>query len=332
MTKRDIIVIGASAGGIEALQKLFEHLPLNNISIFVVVHQETERKSYLTDILARKTPFNIQTAKNGMLIKKKNIYVAPADYHLLLENRMTKLSKGPRINYSRPAIDMLFTSAANTYKSKVIGILLSGLLDDGTSGLQDIKSQGGICIVQDPAEAKYKDMPLNALENVAVDYCLSMDQIAKKLNMLTQVNIKSQNKRNSPTKKILQAEILSQKNLPTKENILNEIGKISAFTCPECQGSLWEINYKNKFRYRCRIGHAYNIKTLTRSKDISLENILWAGVRALEENASLAYKIAKTLKQNNHKNAEELYIAKGKTADAQAVELRKILLLNLSKL
>jgi two-component system chemotaxis response regulator CheB len=331
MAKRDIIVIGASAGGIEPLQKLFERLPLLEVSIFVVLHQHAERKSFLTEILAKKSVFNIQIAKNNLRVKKKHVYIAPSDHHLIIEKNIITLSKGPRINFSRPSIDILFTSAANSYGSKVIGILLSGLLDDGTSGLNDIKSQGGLCIVQDPKEAIHNDMPLNALENVTIDYCLPVEKIAKKLSILTKKSAKKTTKNNSSSKKILQTEIASQKITQTKEDVLNKVGKVSPFTCPECQGSLWEIHSKDILRYRCRIGHAYNIKNLNKAKDISLENTLWAGIRALEENASLAYKIANMLKKNNHRNAAGMYMDKGKKADVQAIELRKILLYNIQE-
>lgn len=330
METRDLIVIGASAGGIEALEKFFENLPLLNVSIFIVVHLEEERKSFLTEVLSKKTLFKVLTAKNNMPITKRHVYVAPPNYHLMIEKNRITLSKGPRINYSRPAIDMLFTSAAYSYQSRIIGILLSGLLDDGTSGLQDIKSQNGICIVQDPKEAKFKEMPSNALENATIDYCLSIHDIAKKLISLTKSPI-SKIKKEPTLKKILATEVAPQQIVQTNEDILNKVGKISAFTCPECHGSLWEIAHKNTLRYRCRIGHAYSIKSLSKSQDVSLENTLWAGVRALEENASLSYKIAKALKKNKHAHGSDFYINKGKKADEQAIALRKVLLLNAPK-
>lgn len=324
MTKNRVIVIGASAGGIQPLKEIISQLPGEiNASVFVVVHMGFNHQSFLTQILSKNSKLPVVTAKNNMPIKVNVVYTAPPDRHLILQKNKMKLTYGPRINFVRPAIDPLFSSAAYHYDSNVIGILLSGLLDDGTYGLMNIKSSGGITVAQDPKEAIQPEMPQNAIDNDVVDYIVPASGIIELIISYIRKPLKKGKKRPSTTKKIDEA---AHKLLVLSDDRLNQIGKPSAFTCPECHGTLWEISYKNQIRYLCRIGHAYNISSLSLAHDITLENSLWAGVRALEESAALANRISKQLKVNKHMKGANFYTKKEKDAIQDALELRKFLL------
>lgn len=171
MTKRNIIVIGTSAGGVEALCELTKHLPEKlDASVFVVLHIGDE--SILAEVLSRSGKLPAVTATHNKRYERGCIYVAPPQHHLSIKNGVTILSRGPRENGHRPAVDVLFRSAARAHRSKVIGVVLSGRRDDGAAGLYSIKARGGVAIVQDPQEALAPNMPRSALEMVDVDFCL----------------------------------------------------------------------------------------------------------------------------------------------------------------
>ena len=178
MSAHRMIVIGASAGGIEALQQLVSGLPRDlGAAVLVVVHTSAQN-GYLADVLARQTPLNTVKARHDMPISSGRMYIAPPDHHLTVEDSRVVLTRGPKVNRHRPAIDPLFESAAQAYRRGVIGVVLTGYLDDGSAGLAAVKSSGGIAVVQDPADAVVPNMPRNALMHVNVDFCLPLSQIA----------------------------------------------------------------------------------------------------------------------------------------------------------
>ncbi|MBV8801823.1 MAG: chemotaxis protein CheB [Gammaproteobacteria bacterium] len=329
MQKPYIIVIGASSGGIEPLKSILSKLPGDiNASIFIVLHVGPQKKSLLANILSKDSELPITTAENNMIIKKNHVYIAPPNKHMILKKDKIELTNGPRINFVRPSIDVLFTSAARCYKSRVIGILLSGLLDDGTAGFMDIKTAGGITIAQDPRDAMQAEMPKNAIQNSKVDFIKPANDISDLLKTQTTKQLKMPPKIKAKDKLESIIEESSHEITQTQEDELNQIGKASVFTCPECNGTLWEIDDKHKLRYRCRIGHAYNINSLMSTQDTFLENTLWAGVRALEESASLSNRIFKQLKLHKNMHAANFYNQKEKEANKHAIELRKMILLS----
>jgi len=178
MQNRDIIVVGASAGGVEALRALASRLPPDlPASVFVVLHLSAGMPSELASVLSRSGPLPAHEAITGQMFEPGRIYVAPPDRHLILENSHMRLWRGPKENRHRPAINVLFRSAAVAYGPRVIGIVLSGILDDGTTGLWWIKRHGGVAIVQDPADAIFPDMIYSALEHVQVDHIVTMEGI-----------------------------------------------------------------------------------------------------------------------------------------------------------
>ncbi len=212
--------------------------------------------------------------------------MAPPNHHLLLmEEDVIFLSHGPKENRHRPAIDPLFRSAANTYGPRVIGTILTGTLDDGTVGALVIKSAGGVIVVQDPADALFPDMPRSVLENVEVDYCLPLSQIASLLVTLANRPVEKKALSSAPERVMIESNI-SHKARSTEEH-MDKIGKPSTFTCPECQGTLWEIQDEKLVRFRCRVGHAYSPHSMLAAQSEKVETALWAALRSLEENANL---------------------------------------------
>jgi len=324
MEKRDIIVMGASAGGVNALVDLVASLPADfDASIFLVLHVSPSSPSLLPDILSRSGPLKAKHPNDGEKIKPGNIYVAPPDHHLILDNDSVLVKKGPKENRFRPSIDALFRSAAYMYGSRVIGIVLSGLMDDGTSGLWSVKRLGGVSIIQDPSDARFPDMPLNALEQVEVDYKLPVSEMASKLKKLISEPVKKSPAISSEEKKRFETEIT----IATQDNafemgILN-MGDLTPFTCPECHGSLVSIQEGKRRRYRCHTGHAYTSSALLDSVTKTIEENLWNAVRGLEETVMLLENTGKQLEESGQKREAKQFLDKAKETRAKSHEIRK---------
>lgn len=284
MYPRDIIVIGTSAGGLDALRQLTAALPSDlPASIFVVRHC-SPGPSLLAKILSRSGPLPVISPLDHEPIRSGWIYVAPPDRHMLIQEGHVCTSQGPKENRSRPAIDPLFRSAAFAYGGRVIGVILTGMLDDGTAGLFAVKKQGGIAVVQNPNDAAYPSMPESALRYVETDYCLPVSQIAAKLVQLAQDPIEEQVK---PDGK-LEVEYRVSLGDTTALEQLTAFGKLSPYTCPECQSVLWELRDGGFIRFRCRLGHAHTGQTLLAGQNEIIENMLSSVHRARREQAELA--------------------------------------------
>jgi two-component system chemotaxis response regulator CheB len=258
MQPRDIIVIGASAEGVEALQNLVGHLPNDyKGTMFIVLHTKAYQKSTLAEILSNIGSLKAEFARDGAPVQKGRIYIAPSDFHLLVENSHMLVRKGPKENRFRPSIDALFRSAAYTYGPRVVGVILSGLLDDGTSGLWTVKRLGGIAIVQSPSEALFPSMPYSAHEHVEADYIVSANEIPYILNKLYQDSVDTA----APCWDSLSKQILSEIKIAALEALPSDLlylGRSTNFTCPECGRNLLLIQEGNWIRYRCEKGHAFN--------------------------------------------------------------------------
>jgi len=285
---RDIIVIGASSGGLEALRVLVRGLPPDlPASVFVVLHVGAD--SYLAHILGRDSPLPAAPAVAGEHFEHGRIYVAVPGCHLLLHDGHILLQRGPRENLSRPAIDPLFRSAAASLGGRVIGVLLSGALSDGTAGLRAIKRCGGLAVVQDPADALVSSMPRNALRHVAADHVLEAKGIAPLLAKLARQPA-------GPTPDIpfdirIEAAIAAQELLDMRADDM--LGTPSRFTCPECHGALWEIEDGSMLRYRCHVGHAFAADTVLASQGEEIDRLLGTLLRSHQERAALAHRMAK---------------------------------------
>jgi two-component system chemotaxis response regulator CheB len=324
MPRRDIVVIGASAGGVDALSKLVSELPEKlPAALFVVLHIPAHSPSFLTEILQSKTRLSVIQARDELPIEMGKIYVASPDKHLLVHRDRMRVVRGPRENRHRPAIDPLFRSAATAYGSRVIGVLLSGLLDDGSAGFNSIKKAGGFLIVQDLEEALYSEMPAHAASLVDVDSMLPLSGIAQEIVRLSTQEI--------PMGEVLRMErddietklVEFDKNAITNEN---RKGEPSVYACPDCKGVLWEIKEDELIRYRCRSGHGFSAESLAIQQGEVIENALWTALTTLEERASFLRKMASGARKNAHFLNTKYYEKRIKEAEENAEVLRKILI------
>ena len=319
---RNIIVVGASAGGLEALQRLFATLPADiRAAILVVLHLAPHRPSSLSQILNESIALPVKDAKHGEQIQEGNIYVARPDHHLLVKDHRMRLSRGPRENRSRPSIDALFRSAAVAYGTSVIGVLLTGMLDDGASGLLAIKECGGLAIVQDPTDAQYPEMPESALFRVEADFVLPLAQIGATLTRLSAEPAPP--RRAIPPDVILEAKIAERvmSDIETEQRI----GKLVPLSCPECSGPLWKIDESGEPRFRCHVGHAYSAKSLITEQDELIERALWAGMRTMEERANMGLEMAKNERHRGRINSAELFASRAEESREHAIAIRKLL-------
>lgn len=325
MNRHKIIVIGASAGGVEALTKLVASLPADlPAAIFVVLHVSPEGTSVLPRILNRAGPLQAMHPKHGQAIEPGRIYVAPPDFHLLVKRGYIHLARGPQENRHRPAIDPLFRTAARAYGPLVIGVVLSGSLDDGTAGLLAIKMRGGVAIVQDPDDAYFSGMPRSAIENVEVNYILPASEIAPVLEELASQSL-SEEKVN-PVSGDIEIESDMAELDPIAVHKDDRPGTPSGFGCPECGGALWEIKESDYLRFRCRVGHAYSIDSLLAEQSEALEDALWSALRALEESGALAHRMARRARENNQNLIATRYEERARSTQQQSEIIRQVLL------
>lgn len=281
----DIIVIGASAGGVEALRSLVGRFPENlDASVFVVLHMPPDASSVLAPILQRAGSLFATQVTERERIQTGHIYVAPPNLHLVVQPGHVTLDAGPRENRSRPAVDVLFRSAARAYERRVIGVVLSGTLGDGALGLAAIKIRGGLTIVQDPEEALFSGMPRNALNTAPIDYCLPIDGIADRLIDLTTrpaLGDPMDSPAFDPNEPTVHAT-----DEPVEEDSPKHANTASGLTCPECHGSLWELKSDAGIRFECRVGHAYGVDALISEQGEAVEAALWSAINHLQERAA----------------------------------------------
>lgn len=311
MSKRDIIVVGASAGGITALVQLVKSLPQNfTASIFVVLHISASSPSNLPAILSRVGLLDAIQPKDGEQVKSGRIYVASPDHHMLLEGNRVLMKKGPEENRFRPSIDALFRSAAYTYGPRVIGVVLSGLLNDGTSGLWSVKRLGGVTVIQEPQDADHPNMPLNVLEYVKVDYILPASNMGALLSKLTKEKASRKPRISKKEMESLKMEvIISKQDNAFEMGIMNE-GELTPFTCPECHGVLVRLLEGKFIRFRCHTGHAYTASSLLADLSKSVEETLWQAMRGLEETTLLLKQIGAHFKKQGRKDAAGIFTRK----------------------
>jgi two-component system chemotaxis response regulator CheB len=312
-----IIVFGGSSGAIEALIEIVRRLPREiPAALFVGVHVSPKGESVLPNILSRAGTLLASHAVDGTPIRAGHIYVAPPDFHLLLKSGLMRLSRGPRENNHRPAIDPLFRSAAASYGANVIGVLLSGNLDDGTAGLLAIKQRGGMAVVQDPNDAQFPDMPRGALSAIKIDYALPAKEIGPLLSRLAHEPVKKKEERDAPPE--MKEEIaIEEMGMAALENN-DKPGKSSVFGCPDCGGTLWELDEKDVLRFRCRVGHAYTADSLAEQQTNGVEAAMWSALRALEESATLQRRIADRARDNKHEAIAARFEAKAVEAEDKA--------------
>ena len=299
-----VVVIGTSAGGLKALKELISQLPKDfPLPVLVVRHVSPDATgNVILNELNKLNTLKCQHAENGKNLKPGNLYLAPSDQHLLIAGDLKMLvTKGAHENRARPAIDPLFRSAAVAFGTGVIGILLTGYLDDGTAGMKAIKTCGGICIVQDPNEAEYPDMPRNALNNVKVDHCLPISEMgALLIKILPRKLPKS---KPVPENVLIEARIAER--VLSDLSSVNDLGDQVPFNCPGCGGVLWKVGKDPDLRFRCHVGHSYTAAYLLAEQTNKIEETMWTALRMFEERKNLLTEMARGEKGVGSKTALE---------------------------
>lgn len=327
MEKRNIIVIGASAGGFEALQKLVAALPPKiDAAILIVWHLAPDALGILPSIFNRINTIPAAHAVNAEPLLYNRIYVAPPDHHLVLEKDWVRITHGPKENRFRPAVDPLFRSAALAYGERVIGIVLSGALDDGTAGLWTIKQHGGLAVVQDPNDAAVPSMPEHAIQAVAVDYTVPIAEMASLLVKLCSQTVETEKDRLMKKDKKTEAEvrIALQEGVTGKE--VFEMGELSPYTCPDCHGVLMKLKEGGRIRFRCHTGHAFSSDSLLAAVTESIEENLWSVIRNVEESVLLLNHMGDHFAETNHPKLAGQYFKKAANAKVRMEQVRQIVL------
>lgn len=300
------------------LQRIVGDLPHDlPAAVFVVMH--LGRASHLAPILDRAGKLPVVSAESGAAIRRGHVYVAPPGRHLLLHDGHLMLRRGPQENLSRPAIDPLFRSAAATFGGRVVGVLLSGALNDGTAGLHAVRRCGGITVVQDPDDAIVPEMPRSALAHVAVDHVVPGDAIGSLLAELVAAPA-------GPTPDIpfdirLEAALAAQElgDMATEDRL----GMPSRFTCPDCHGTLWEIDDGGVLRYRCHVGHAFTGEAMLAAQAQQIEQTLWTLIRSHSERAAMVRRLAE--REKSPHRAKDL-LSRAEEADRDAALVRQLIL------
>jgi len=324
MPARDIVVVAGSAGAVQELRVLIGELPGDFPgSVFVVLHTSAEGPGLLAQVLDRAGPLPVLNPLDHQIIERGHVYVAPPDHHLLVDGGHIQLGRGPRENGFRPAADPLFRSAAQSYGPRVVGIVLSGGMDDGTLGLQVIKHHGGIAVVQRPDDALNPGMPQSALKSVKIDHVLPVRQMPQ---LLLELACNRSPQGGTPVK-----ESRHEKGDPAiVADLSPDLGPLkgppSPFICPGCGGPLWEMDSDGLLHYRCHVGHAYTAKTLVAGQDGATDDALWTALRTLEETAALRRRLA-----GDARSRKLIHVATGYEDRAHQIEeragvIRKVLL------
>jgi two-component system, chemotaxis family, protein-glutamate methylesterase/glutaminase len=317
-----VVAIGASAGGLEGLTAIIRRLPPSlDAAVLVAVHMPANGSAALPRILAREGDLPVSFATDGQPLAAGHVYVAPPDFHLLVDGQQLRVVHGPRENGFRPAIDPLFRSAARSSGPRVIGVILSGALSDGTYGLSVIKQHGGTAIVQDPDEAAVPSMPRNAIAAVDVDHVLQARDIAGVITELTRAQ--SAPEVNMPRSRDLEPQ-LAAKETEVAE-MQQRFGAASGLTCPDCGGALWEVQENRVLRYQCHVGHQYAPDNLDAAQRDAIDSALWSAVRILEEHAELKLRMARRATDNRLAVVADGFESDARDAHRQAQSIRSVL-------
>lgn len=321
-----IVVVGASAGGVEATSTLLRNLPGDFAPpVFIVIHTAPEAPSLLPSIFGRVSGREARQPVHGERVREGVIYVAAPDHHMVLESDGTiSVSRGPRENRHRPAIDPLFRSAATIGGPNVVAVILSGTLDDGTAGIIAVKRRGGVVIVQDPEDALYAGMPRNAIEHAEVDHIAPAAAIAR---LIVQTVGEQRDTRTASAELVGQLQMENRIATMDAEtmNEDNRPGTPSIFSCPECGGVLRQINDGEFVRYRCRVGHGYSPEAMLGAQSDRFEEAMWMALRTLEESAALANRLAVAERNRGHDWMAMRFDDRERNARERAEAIRRVL-------
>lgn len=287
---RDVVVIGASAGGVEALTGFFARLPPDLAAVvLVVLHLSPESPSQLSRILGRATSLPVTVGHDGEILERGRVYVAAPDRHLMAQGDRVRITRGPREGRARPSVDVLFRSASLAYGSRVIAVVLSGALDDGTAGAWAVKDGGGLVLVQDPAEAMHSSMPESAIQHVEVDQVAPVAELA--MMVAGFIGAPASGVRVDSRRSLGVETLIAAEGNGLQAGVM-ELGSVSKYTCPDCHGVLVQIEEGSIVRYRCHTGHAFSLLSLLAEVNESIDTGLWDTLRAIEERIMLLEKMA----------------------------------------
>jgi two-component system, chemotaxis family, protein-glutamate methylesterase/glutaminase len=325
--ERDVVVVGASAGGVENLMALARDLPADlPAAVLVVLHIPAAGPSVLPSILDRAGPLPAGAASDGEPLLPGRIYVAPPDCHLLVGPNNVHLASGPKENGHRPAVDALFRSAAVAHGENVIAVILSGMLDDGSAGLLAVKQAGGTALVLDPATTVYTGMPANAIATVDVDVVAPIEGLAAAI---------VERAGTSPTPPEERAmydqtgaddgPLSAQDQSFTLDDSVHH-NHASGFMCPECGGALWEVEDDRLVRFNCHVGHSYSTESMLAAHDGELDRALFGALRALREKAALNRRLASRMEQRGLDSTSRRMRRDATQAERAANTLRLVIL------
>lgn len=322
MQKRDIVVVGCSSGGLEALKTLVCALSTElPASVLIVQHILPDARPLLPEILNNLGRLPAKLAEEGEEIQHRQIYVAPPDHHLLLTDGKLKLTKTARENRTRPAADALFRTAAQSHGSRVIGVILTGNLDDGAAGLKVIKDQGGTVVVQDPKDAAYPSMPETALLFTEADHLEPIHRIGEVLNRIAGTE--------APDGPAVSTEDGQESIMNARggggAETMEEIGTLVPVTCPDCGGPLWEIEDQPVPRYRCHTGHAFGRESLVAGFSEVTERSLWTALRVMDEKTRVLEGLSQNHRKRGHDNLAKRYDERANESGEQADQIRHLL-------
>ena len=317
----NIIVIGSFCRRCGGLMLLVKSLPLQlSASIFIVLHTSPTSLGSLDRVLNRVDGNRALYARDGMKIESNKIYIAPPDRHMSLERERVRVTLGTKQNRVRPSIDQLFRSAAAAFGERVIGVVLTGYLDDGASGLVAIKRAGGIAIVQDPQDAEVPGMPREALARANPDYCVPLEEVPKLLTSLVQGSSNGNKGKMKNQKKREPKQHAAPRSQQPEES--GDTRDLSALTCPDCHGAIWEVRDSDVLRFECRVGHTYSPGSMFDAQGDSVERALWAALKNLEEGVSLSRKLEEYSRERHREKAAEVYERQRKEKEQHAIVLR----------
>lgn len=323
MAKRDVVLVGASAGGVEALRELVAGLPVDfPASVVVVLHVPAGGSSALPRILSRPGPLPARHAEEGDSLQPGTILIAPPDRHLVLYDDALTLSLGPRENGHRPAVDVLFRSAARVLGPRAVGVVLSGALDDGAAGAVALRLAGGVVIAQEPEDALQPSMPRAAITAGGVEHILPAAKIASMLGGLVREDVVPEGEADS---RLMEVET-AMAGLDEDEVASTDApGKPSGLTCPDCHGSLFEISEGGLVRYRCRVGHAWSPGSLVAQQSASHESALWIALRSLQEKAALTQELGRRAREQGHRLTASTFEKQTEDALRSAALVRELI-------
>lgn len=317
-----IVVVGTSAGGLEALDEVIgqfqDGLPA---SVFIVQHLAPEATGEaLVEVLGRHKALRCKMAEDGESFEDGTIYIAPADFHLLVKEKKVMVTKGARENRYRPAVDPLFRSAAVTHGSAVIGVVLTGMLDDGTAGLVAVQKCGGVTVVQDPKDAAYPEMPQSAVNNLKVDHCVPLARMGALLEKL----VREPAGKSTPIPKDIRTEAEIAERVLSNVAQVNALGAQVPYNCPNCGGVLWKMDTPDLQRFRCHTGHSFTTAALLESQSEKIEETLWVSLRMLEERKNLLNNMAQ--KERHGRRKKSSYAERARETEVHIQRIREMLL------